>query len=702
MIQEEHFNTVSAYLLEYETGDFLLLSDLSDSLTGIKDFFLETPEVCSLIEKLQNCIVSEMKKGGCPSFVEYVSSGVDLLQRFSSATDDETCAEIIQAITDFKCLRKEAKEGKEAEPCVEDRDEETFLIFLTEVRDRLDNAQETILILEENPEDPEAIQTLFRIFHTIKGECGFLKIATLGELTHNIENILDGLRSGKSTVTRSHIDLLLEGLDMSRDIIKSLEKKDYVKFTDISLDSYVSRLKGLSAKNCSNLGDFLVSSGKMQEADVQRVLQKQKESAFMKKFGEIAVQENYLSAEELRDTLKTQKDCKTGDAPRIIERTDPVIKVRASKVNFLVDMIGELLIAMGQISGGGAELLQMRKITRSLQYGAMELRTDSLRSLFGNLRRAVRDLSRQLEKNVRAECTGEDLEIDRNLIEQLEEPLMHLIRNSLDHGLEQEADRVAVGKDPQGTVTLKAIRHGNSIVITVRDDGHGLDRTKILEKAVERGLVRPDVGNAMSDPEVFNLIFVSGFSTHQTASLISGRGVGMEIVRSVVSENRGRIEVESVCGQYSEFRLIFPLSTAIIDGMVTRVSTSLLIFPIGSVIESIKIVPGLISSVNKQVEVANLRGESIPIIRMHETFGIEPIEGSPPVIGVICETSDRKKFMFILDEVIAKREVVIKSLGAHFSGLRGISSGTVLAGGKIGLVVDIDEIVSLSLLECQL
>ncbi|MBN2810650.1 MAG: chemotaxis protein CheW, partial [Spirochaetales bacterium] len=273
------------------------------------------------------------------------------------------------------------------------------------------------------------------------------------------------------------------------------------------------------------------------------------------------------------------------------------------------------------------------------------------------------------------------------------------VRNSLDHGIESELDRKNAGKDSQGVVTLKAERHGNSIVITVRDDGKGLDRERILSKALEKKLIRAEAADAMTDSQVFNLIFTSGFSTHTEVSLISGRGVGMDIVRSAVVDNRGRIEIESVAGSYSEFRMIFPLSTAIIDGMITRVSQSLFVFPIGSVIESIKIVPAMLSTVNGSVEVANLRGESIPVIRMHETFCITEIPESPAIIGVICETSDRRKFMFILDEVIAKREVVIKSLGARFSDLRGISSGTVLSGGKIGLVVDIDEIVDLSLME---
>lgn len=693
---DEIFSKATTSLLQYESGDFLLLSDLSDTIRDLKDYFLDIPEILSFIDSILFCITKEMKQAGDPYIPGCITERLDFIQQFYSSYDDETKKEILKKITQFTCKT----EAKASIPCSLnfDRDEETLQIFITEVKDRLNTAQELVLFLEENPEDASKIQDLFRVFHTIKGECGFLKIATLGELTHYIESILDDLRSGKTKLSPRHFDLLLEGIDISRNIVHRIEQKDYVVFNEVSLSSYSAKLQKLSEDPSPSLGSVLVATGKIQEEDVQQILQKQKESAFGKRFGEIAVEQNYLSTEELQEAVKKQKELKNEDIPKIAERVDPVIKVKASKVNFLVDMIGELLIALGQVKGEGPEFMQVRKITRSLQLGAMELRTDSLHTLFGNLKRAVRDLSKQLGKNVKAECSGEDLEIDRNLIEKLEEPLMHMIRNSMDHGFGDEKTRISLGKDPQGTVTIRAERQGNSIVISIKDNGRGLDRQKILSKAIEKGLIKKEVGETLNDEEVFNFIFAPGFSTSESVSLVSGRGVGMSIVKTMVQENRGRIEIESVLGQFSEFRLIFPLSTAIIDGMITRVSKNYFIFSIGSVIESIKITPSMITSVNGKVEVGLLRGESIPVIRMHEVFNI-PYTETKPIIGVICETSDRRKFMFVLDEVLAKREVVIKSLGTKFSNLKGISSGTVLSGGSIGLVVDIDELVRLSLLE---
>ncbi len=698
MTRDEQFSTVTELLIEYETGDFLLLSDLSDAVKGLRDFFLDSEEASSLLTLLNKLILDEMNKSGTERFKERLSAAVDLLQPLLPDLEGERRRTAAERIAAF--VRAETSPANAEEAVKVGRDEESFQIFLTEAKDRLDQAQALILSLEENPADLDLIQNLFRIFHTIKGECGFLKIASLGELAHNIEFLLDKLRLAKAAVSSVHIDLLLEGLDMAFRILECIRAGEFIVFNDVPMDAYYAKLRKAQDGAEPTLGKLLVDEGKLNEVEVAQILQKQKESAYSRRFGEIAVKENYLTAEELQDTLGKQRETKSGTAgtERRAERVDPVIKVKASKVNFLVDMIGELLITMGQMTENTPTMTQMRKITRSLQLGAMELRTESAQALFGYVRRVVRDLGKQLGKSVRLETSGEELEIDRNLMERLEEPLMHLVRNSLDHGIEGAEERTAAGKDVQGTIGLQARRRGNSVVIAVRDDGRGLDRALILRKAVERGLVKADLAEAMTDAQVHNLIFASGFSTADSVTLISGRGVGMDIVRSVVAENRGRIEIETQRGRYAEFRLVFPLSTAIIDGMIIRVGPHVLILPIASVVESLKLQGSALASVSACMEVLNLRGDAIPVIRMREVLGIgdSSADGS---IGVVVENSESRKFVLVVDEVMAKREVVIKSLGTKFKDLRGVSSGTVLAGGKIGLVLDVDELVELSLME---
>ena len=694
MSREEQFSLVTSHLLNYDTGDFLLLSDLGDAVSILKDYFLEQEESFKLVEWLQNLIREEMSKAGQPGFMENLSQGLDLLQTYRPDASPETQMDLKKRMEKLMNLP-----GGEGSPEFLHQDDETLQVFLADATDRLVQAQSLILELEKDFTDLELVNKLFRIFHTIKGECGFLKIASLGELTHNVENLLDGLRSKKILPNEEMIELLLEGLDMARQIVQKLRVGDFVVFSDLSMEPYFERLEKASSQARSSLGDILVQEGKLKEVDVVRILQKQKESAYTKKFGEIAVKENYLSAQELQDTLGKQKSEESAPKETRTDHSDPIIKVRASKVNFLVDMIGELLISMGQMTENSPALVQMRKITRALQFGAMELRTETILTLFSNTKRVIRDLSKKLGKPVKLEISGEDLEIDRNLIEKLDEPLIHLVRNSLDHGLESPEDRVKVGKDPVGTILLGAERRGNSIVISVGDDGGGLNRGRILAKAIQMGVIRPEAAESMTDAQVHNLIFASGFSTQENVSQISGRGVGMDIVRSVVTDNRGRIEIQSQPGKSTRFNLSFPLSTAIIDGMITRVGENLFIFPIGSVIESIKIMPGMISTVNGSVEVADLRGEVLLVLRMHEVFGMNLPTRDQMFIGMVVENSDKRKFMFLVDEVIAKKEVVIKSLGNRFKKMKGITSGTVLSGGKIGLVLDVDQIVELSLLE---
>ncbi len=688
MTRDEQFDAIASRLVRYETGDFLLLSDLSDNIRTLRDFFVGDTVALGTIEWMLKCVRDEMNKSGDDFFVQCMGERVELLRKLGGDLPKGERDELAARILSMKC--KGGKGYCAAGEFPAPRDAEALSLFLAESADRLSEAQSIILELEARPGAGDLVQRLFRVFHTIKGECGFLKIASLGELTHNLESLLDGIRSGKTAYDSSHIDLFLEGIDASRTILDRLQAGDTVLFNDVPIDGLVERIQ--KASRATTLGDILVQQGRLDEGDVGKILQKQKESAFSKRFGEVAVGENMITQEELQAALERQRQAGAVTAPRAA-RPDPVIKVRATKVNFLVDMIGELLIAMGQVNDAGPAFTQMRKIARSLQYGAMELRTETAQGLFGNVRRVVRDLSKQLGKEVRLATFGEDLEIDRSLVEKLEEPLVHMVRNSLDHGIESPETRVAAGKDPTGTITLSSERRGNTIVLALRDDGRGLDRTRILGKAIERGLVRRESAETMSDAQAHGLIFEEGFSTHDTVTLVSGRGVGMGIVRQTVIENRGRIEILTEPGKFTEFRLVFPLSTAIIDGMIARLGKNQFVFPISSVYESLKIESARVSTVNGNAEVYSLRGEIIPLVRMGPVLGIpsdEPGHG----IGLVVECADGRRYVVAIDEVIAKREVVIKSLGQRFRAMRGVSSCTVLSGGAIGLVVDVDQLVA--------
>jgi two-component system, chemotaxis family, sensor kinase CheA len=695
------FSDITNKILNYEDGDVMTISDIIDLLTETKNLPDTNENTLEIIGSLINIANDNLKNGKNKDFAIKLTEGIDIIQKNMRDKSNNKKG------TDEKSKEFIEKNSEKKPETTEIINEPTKVVvddlisnFIIEAEERIATAQELILKLETSPKNMDLINELFRIFHTIKGECGFLKFASFGKLTHNIENILDLLKNNKLEINPEIIDNLLEGVDISKLIIKELKEGNVFIYNQTKFETYINNLENLKNAAQPHLGDILVKNGKLSELAVEEILTIQKETAYTKKFGEVAVENQYLTETDIKDVLEKQKNTKPIDESKIetikkAELSEQIIKVKSSKVNYIVDMIGELLISIGQINDSSPAFTQMKKITKILQYAAMQLRTDKVKNLLGNTKRVVRDVAKKCNKNIEVEIFGEELEIDRNLIEKLEEPLMHLVRNSVDHGIEPEANRIQKNKPAAGTVKIGAERRGNNIIISVADDGQGLNKDKIIKKAVEKNLIKETDISTMTDNQIYNLIFVNGFSTAETVDYVSGRGIGMDIVQSVVSTNKGKIEIQTKKDQFTSFNLIFPLSTAIIDGMVVNIEDNNYIIPIASIIQSLKIKPEMIFTVNESIEVIKIREEVIPIINLKEIFEIPQVTGTN-TIGIIVENSSSKKFIILVDEIIAKREVVIKSLGKKFKKLKGISSGTVLSGGKVGLVLDIDQIVDIS------
>lgn len=572
---------------------------------------------------------------------------------------------------------------------------EAYKIFLVEADEKLIEAQDVVLQLEKDPENADLVGSLFRIFHTIKGECGFLKITVLGELSHHLENLLDMYRSDAITPEAEGIDLLLKGIDNANRILSILKGRDTAKLDTYSIEHLLEQLKSKLQHIQESIGQILRNEGKITEEQLFEILDYQREIVFTKKFGEIAIERGILTQEDLKSCLKKQKIQEHKAAAEGM-KADPVIKVKASQINFVVDMVGELLIAENQLDDSDKLVVQLKKITRELQNAAMQLRTTKVKNLFLKMKRVVRDLSQTLGRKINMNIEGLELEIDRDLVESLEEPLIHLLRNACDHGIESAEKRAEQGKPEEGSVTLAAERRGNSIVVSIEDDGAGLDRDAIIKKAVATELVSSKEAEGFSDNEAYALIFKPGFSTAGNVDQVSGRGVGMDIVRSTVQTHRGRIEIQTRLGKFSRFSLVFPLSTAIIDGMIVRTHQSHFIVPVSNVIESVKVEDGMISRVKGQVEVLNLREVIIPVISTHQYFFDDKVSWNKNKrkLAIIVQNSIKKQFALLVDEIIAKKEIVIKSLGSKFNTLEGISSGTVLQGGHVGFVLDVDQLVT--------
>jgi len=357
-------------------------------------------------------------------------------------------------------------------------------------------------------------------------------------------------------------------------------------------------------------------------------------------------------------------------------------------------MVGELVIAQTQVSANpqvaddpslAKNVGQVAKIVRDVQEVAMSMRMIQIGGTFQKMARLVRDVSRKAGKTVELTISGEDTELDKNVIQQIGDPLVHMVRNAVDHGIESPEQRRAAGKDPNGNVYLSAYHHGGNIAIEIRDDGQGLDRDRLIAKAVERGLL--ESGDELSDQQAFNLVFAAGFSTAEQVTDISGRGVGMDVVKRNIEQLRGRVEITSEKGQGSTFTIRLPLTLAIIDGMAIRVASERFIIPTINIEQSLRPQRRLITSVQHRGEVLQVRGELVPLVQLGELFGvcgrIDPCEA----MVVIAQCDDRK-IGIVVDALIGQQQVVIKTLGERFKKLRGIAGAAILGDGRVGLILE--------------
>lgn len=690
-------NVLTKLIIIYEPGDVMTSSEIVSNVEKLQKECSDDGMDHRICIKLLE-IAKEELHGSFQNFTSCISEGIDFLLYLveSGDTVNRTKSEQIDkwlvrkpavcragkkdfTISETKTETKTETQSQTVDAANSEEnpaeiDSDQLKLFISDCEARFQRAQELVLELEQDPSDSESVKELFRIFHTVKGECGFLKLTTLGNLAHNTESLLDLLRSGKLSVTKDIVDILLKGLDIAGELCKKLKAGDFQAYRSVPVAEYKARLAQFS-------------TGVSTPAAAPSPVPVQSAPTAPPPPPDAGAGGGTPSEKNEHEQKNDERAVRKNDAD------DAVIKVKTGKVNYLVDMIGELLISIGQMQDDTEGLTQVRKIARSLQYAGMQLRTESVHTLFGTARRIIRDTSQKVGKQVQTEFHGEELEIDRTLIESLEEPLMHLIRNSLDHGIESAEERAKEGKTPEGTIRIAAERRGNNIVISVGDDGRGLDREKILKKALSKGLIRERDISDMNENAVNNLIFISGFSTNESVNLISGRGVGMDIVKEAVATAKGHIVTESKPGKGTTFSLFFPLSTAIIDGMLTRTGGNIFIIPIASIIESLKVKEEQIHQVATGVQVLDLRGRMIPIIRIAEIFDMVQTEAS--TIATIVENVNGEPFAVMSDEILAKREVVIKNLGACFKNLKGISSGSVLSGGAIGFVLDVEEIIEL-------
>ncbi|MES2303116.1 MAG: chemotaxis protein CheA, partial [Pseudomonadota bacterium] len=411
--------------------------------------------------------------------------------------------------------------------------------------------------------------------------------------------------------------------------------------------------------------------------------------------------------EALSEPLPTGGDAQSARAqqpPPAPPAPGQSIRIELNKLDKLIDAVGELVIAQAmmaqRLSGEGfaasEEMTLIEGLTRDIQESAMAIRAQPIGSVFSRVPRILRELASSTGKHVRLEVSGESTELDKTVIERLGEPLTHLIRNAVDHGIEPADERIAGGKSPEGTLTLSAEHRSGRILIRIGDDGKGIDRERVFAKAVEKGLIAPET--VLSKEEIDLLIFAPGFSTAQQVSNISGRGVGMDVVRQNVKDLGGRITIESEPGSGTTFTLTLPLTLAISDGMVVNVGDQTLVVPLANVVESLRPEPNEVQGLGANRCMINVRGRFIPVIPLSTSVGaIGAAEHPQDGVLIVVETEGAGRAALLVDAICDQRQVVIKSLDTHYRSVEGVAGATILGDGRVALIVDVDSLVSRSL-----
>ncbi|BCS53733.1 chemotaxis protein CheA [Geobacter sp. SVR] len=479
------------------------------------------------------------------------------------------------------------------------------------------------------------------------------------------------------------------GIDAIRDVFIFIEDD-----CDLKIDMVDDGGCTDSDDSYKKLGDILVERGDLSRAEMQKIL------GMQKRFGELAVAAGIVTPDKVESALVEQQHVKSVRQERAIQESAGSIRVPADKLDQLVNLVGEMVTVQARLSQVAAQQSnsdfisiaeEVERLTNELRDTALNIRMLPIGSTFSKFKRLVRDLSQELGKEIEMETEGADTELDKTVIERLNDPLVHLIRNSIDHGIEMPEVRSALGKPTQGTVHLGAIHSGDSVLITIRDDGAGLDRDAIRAKAVERGLI--SAAAELSDNEIYNLIFAPGFSTAARITSVSGRGVGMDVVKKAIESLRGTIDITSVKGLGSTITLKIPLTLAIIECLLVRIEDSYFVMPLAMVEECVELTREDIRNSHGR-NLANVRGEIVPYILLREQFEIG--QDRPDIEQIVIVRINGAKAGFVVDSVVGEHQTVIKTLGRMYRDVKGISGATILGDGTVALILDMGMLLRLA------
>lgn len=698
----------AALLIQLEPDNIEGLTDLRESLRGI---IAEKQHPDFVVRRVQQAegMLTELIEGEAADPEARLREVGTLLEAAMNAEESPEGQEEPQPVALKPAAEKGQAPAETADYMPPNADPDLLEEYVNENNDLISSAEEALLSLETDPDDKEAVATVFRAFHTIKGTSAFLELGIISEMAHHAESLLSRVRDGEIRYSGGYADLSLRSIDMLKVLIRSVQEalggKPLVKpkgYDELMLLLEAPEKAGISAEvdeapsYSPRVGDILVAQGRLEREQVEEAAASQSE----KPLGVELMKTSAATVKDVAHALRAQQQAKT-TAPA----ADSSVRVRTDRLDKLIDMVGEMVIAYSMIAQDSAskedeahefqkKIAHASKIVRELQDLSMSMRMVPLKPTFQKMTRLTRDLTARCAKQITLLTEGEDTEIDRNMVDLINDPLMHMVRNAVDHGVESPEDREKKGKPRNGTVKLAAYHSAGNVVVEIQDNGRGLDREAILKKAKARGLVSE--GSILAERDIFNMIFEPGFSTAEKVTDVSGRGVGLDVVKRNIEALRGKIEIQSELGEGCVFRIRVPLTLAIIDGMVIRAGAERYIIPTVSIVRSLQPKAEHLSTVLKRGEMLQLQGRLIPLFRLATLFSVDGAERDATQALVVVVEENGRQVGILADELLGQQQIVIKSLGEAMQGLPGISGGAIMADGRVGLILDVGGLVRIA------
>jgi len=613
---------------------------------------------------------------------------------------------------------------------------EIFESFLVETREILEKLDLELVKLETQPDDKDLLNEIFRAFHTIKGTSGFLGLIRLQTITHKLEDILNKLRKGDATLNDEIADGILKGYDSISellDVVETQRNEDYdnKEVTQI-LQGIIDNLNNANAETSAEKVET-----KVQKKPAQKKTKAKKSTANKKEKTAVITDNEVATAvvekeEKVEPVIKEEQNVKAHDEKTIetvevkeVEKprastaaktqsaktVEQTIRVDVDRLDDLLNIISELVLGRNRLMQINMETSheyegtkiahdladttrQIDLMTTELQLAVMKTRMIKIGKVFNRFPRLVRDLSKETHKEIQLIIRGEDTELDKTLIEEINDPLVHLIRNSVDHGVEDPETREKVGKNRKGVIILSAEHEGNDIIITIEDDGKGINPEVIKNKAIQKEIITAEKAKELSKQETFNLIFAPGFSTAEKVTNVSGRGVGMDVVKTNVTKLHGIINIESAVDEGTKIIIKLPLTLAIIQGLLVEIAGETIVIPLSSVIEVIRVSKKEIYMVN-QTECVKVRDSILPLCDIDTLlYRVDSSLKNDNWQHVVVVGIAEKRVGIKVDNLIGQKEIVIKSLGKYLGNLEGIAGSTIMGDGKVVMIVDIAELVN--------